>query len=118
MARNVSTAARVSGERAFATKPPGSSRAIEARVRTAPTVGRGRAPGPAGPDRSWTSSQNRWSDVYCAIPIPRANGSEPRLRSFGRQPSMVVSRVTTRASAPAASARRMNESTSVSSVDQ
>ena len=37
--------------------------------------------------------------------MPWANGSEPRLRSCGRQPSIVVSRVTTTASAPLASAR-------------
>ena len=56
--------------------------------------------------------------MYWAIPMPRANGSDPRFRSCGRQPSIVVSRVTTSADAPMASARPMNESTSASSVDQ
>ena len=56
--------------------------------------------------------------MYWAMPNPRAKGREPRSRSWVRQPSIVVSRVTTRASAPAASARPIIESTSCSSVDQ
>ncbi len=39
----------------------------------------------------------RGSEVYCAMPSPRANGNDPRLRSCGRQPSIVVSSVTTSA---------------------
>ena len=49
------------------------------------------------------------------MPSPRENGSEPRLRSCGRQPSIVVSSVTTIASQPAAFARARKEPTTPSS---
>ncbi len=68
--------------------------------------------------RSRTISWNLGSEVYCAMPIPWENGSDPRLRSCGRHPSIVVSSVTTTAPAPASSARRSRLSTSGSSVDQ
>ncbi len=64
------------------------------------------------------SRRNTGSEVYWAIPSPRANGSEPRSRSRGRHPSMVVSSVTTRAEAPIPAARLSTESTSSSEVDQ
>ena len=52
------------------------------------------------------------------MPLPSANGRCPRSRSRGRQPSIVVSSVTTIASQPAASARPTRLSTSSSDVDQ
>ena len=68
--------------------------------------------------RSSTSRRNTGSEVYCAMPLPRAKGRWPRSRSRGRQPSIVVSRVTTTASQPLASARRSRLETSSSDVDQ
>lgn len=75
---------------------------------------------PASPrsSRSRTMPRKRLSEVYWLMPIPRENGNDPRFRSCGRQPSTVVSRVTTSAPAPLASARAMRLSTSSSSVDQ
>ena len=110
--RKVCTAARGTGERRFSRTPPGWWRASESSVPRAVGAGRGAGPrgsGPAGsPDaaRSRTSAWNTGSLVYCAIPWPRANGSEPRSRSQGRHPSVWVSSVTTIAEAPIPSARR------------
>ena len=90
---------------------PGTLRAIENSVRIAPSVTStsAAAAGLARPARDHL--QKRGSPRYCAIPSARANGSEPMLRSCGRQPSIVVSSVTTIASHPTASARARNEST-------
>ena len=87
---------------------------------TAAGVGRGCGSPRAGGGRAAasTSRRNTGSDVYCAMPLPSANGRCPRSRSRGRQPSIVVSRVTTSASQPAASARPTRLSTSSSDVDQ
>ena len=68
--------------------------------------------------RSATISRKVGSEVYWSMPSPCANGSEPRFRSCGRHPSMVVSRVRTSAPAPIFSARETRLSTSRSSVDQ
>ena len=51
---------------------------------------------------SWSASTNTGSLVYCAIPFPRRNGRYARSRSRIRQPSIVVSSVSTIARAPAA----------------
>jgi hypothetical protein len=50
--------------------------------------------------------------VYCAIPLPRANGKKARSRSRGRQPKSVVPSVITIASQPQASALRTKLATS------
>ncbi len=76
------------------------------------------APADASRSRSATISQNDGSEVYWSMPSARAKGSEPRFRSCGRQPSMVVSSVTASAAAPIFSARAMRLSTRRSSVDQ
>ena len=52
-----------------------------------------------------TMLRNTGSLVYCAIPLPVANGRYASSRSRERQPSIVVSSVTTIASQPHASAR-------------
>ena len=62
-----------------------------------------------------SSSTSRWNTgslVYCAIPMPRRNGRNPMSRSRVRQPSSVVSSVTTIASHPQRSARETRLSTS------
>ncbi len=119
MDRNVSTAARGSGERRFSSSGPGQARAMPTSARTAATVGRGcRSRGAAAAARSSTRRRKTGSEVYWAMPLPSANGRCPRSRSRGRQPSIVVSRVTTSASQPAASARPKRLSTSSSDVDQ
>ena len=112
----MSTAARGSGERRLPSSEPGALRLIANSVRSAPSVTSTSAAAAGLRDR--TSSQKRVSDRYCAIPSARANGSDPRLRSCGRQPSIVVSSVTTIASHPTAAARARKESTSSSSVLQ
>ncbi len=78
----------------------------------------GEGDSPAAATRSRTISMKRGSEVYCAMPIPWVKGNDPRSRSWVRQPSIVVSSVTTRAFAPADSARPMRESTRPSSTDQ
>ena len=65
---------------------------------TARRAGRRSAPARAGAKTG--------SLVYCAMPMPRCEREEPRSRSRARQPSSVVSSVTTIASQPHASARR------------
>ena len=67
---------------------PGWLRVIESSVRIAPRVTSTSLPRPAVPPRCAraTSSRKRGSEVYCAMPRPCANGSEPRSRSCGRQP--------------------------------
>ena len=99
---------------------PGCSRMIDSSDRTAVGVilAAGRPPVRGAASRSATICWKRGSEVYCAMPMPRENGRLPRLRSCGRHPSIVVSRVTTSASEPMASARRMRLSTSCSSVLQ
>ncbi|MCW2809495.1 MAG: hypothetical protein JWQ93_3450 [Marmoricola sp.] len=95
---------------------------IDTRLRIAAAVALIFSPGiaesAAAATRSRTIFTKRGSEVYCAMPWPRANGSEPRSRSCGRQPRVVVSTVTTSAFAPLASARWIIESTRGSSVDQ
>ena len=124
VSRKVWTAARVSGAVRFLRSPPGWFRAISSSVTTAFGVtltASGSVPAPAAVSRatrSATISAKRGSEVYWAIPTPLVNGSDPRSRSHGRQPSVVVSRVTTSAPAPAASAREMKLSTSCSSLLQ
>ena len=103
MSRNVCTAARGIGERRFSSSLPGYRRDIASRVATAPAVISSRSPSGRGRrDRSAARARKRGSDVYWAMPSPRANGSEPRSRSCGRQPSTVVSTVTTSAAARSA----------------
>ena len=68
--------------------------------------------------RASTRRRNTGSEVYCAMPLPSANGRWPRSRSRGRQPRTWVSRVTTTASQPAASARDRKLATSSSELDQ
>jgi len=90
-----------------------------ASARTAAGVGRGcGSRGPPAATFSSTRRRNTGSEVYWAIPLPSAKGRCPRSRSRGRQPSIVVSRVTTTASQPEASARASRLSTSSSEVDQ
>ena len=100
---------------------PGWLRVIESSDRIAPRVTSTSCLIPdafAAAMRSRTSSRNRGSEVYWPMPSPWANGSDPRLRSCGRHPSEVVSRVTTSAPASIASARWIRLSTSPSSVLQ
>ena len=49
---------------------------------------------------SWSASRNTGSLVYCAMPFPRRNGRYARSRSRIRQPSIVVSSVSTIALQP------------------
>jgi hypothetical protein len=62
--------------------------------------------------RSSTSRLKTGSLVYCAIPLPSANGKKARSRSRGRQPKSVVPSVITIASQPQALALRTKLATS------
>jgi hypothetical protein len=58
------------------------------------------------------ASTKTGSLVYCAIPLPRKNGRYARSRSRIRQPSIVVSSVSTIAEQPQLSARETRLATS------
>ncbi len=122
--RNVSTAARGSGERRLSRRPAPVSgaplRAMEMPAATVFGVIRTFAASPSSPARarSRTSCRNTGSLVYCASPSPRVNGRYARSRSRVRQPSRCVSSVTTIASQPDASARCSSEAFSSSEADQ
>lgn len=128
MSRNASTAASGLGERRLSRVSPGCRRDWLSNVRaplaavisfSAPLVpASGEGSSDAAATRCRTISAKRGSDVYWATPMPWENGSDPRSRSWVRQPSIVVSMVTTSALAPAASARPIRESTRRSSPDQ
>ena len=61
---------------------------------------------------SCSASTKTGSLVYCAIPLPRRNGRYARSRSRIRQPSIVVSSVSTIALQPHRSARETRLATS------
>ena len=127
--RNVSTAARGSGERRESRRPvPVSAAPLRAIwmpaatvfgvIRTGAAAAETVEGSPVARTRSRTSCWNTGSLVYWAMPMPRVNGRYARSRSRVRQPSRCVSRVTTSASQPDASARRSSDALRSSDADQ
>src|SRR5690606_10532133 len=94
-------------------------RAIDNAAATAFGVTFTGAAGAAGAStRACTRPRKTGSLVYWAIPRPRVKGKYARSRSRVRQPSRWVSRVTTIASHPDASARASSEALRSSDADQ